>query len=63
MTGSAILSKARRDAIREANRETVVTTKPFTGLSCYCMFCRLVWRAPWLPATCPRCEKLMTVEV
>lgn len=46
---------------RFGDPETVEIRQPFLGVACYCMKCRAERWAPWLPAACPVCARLMRV--
>ncbi len=47
-------------AALEANRETVEIAQPFTGFKVFCHHCRKTLVAPWVPARCLGCKKLLT---
>jgi hypothetical protein len=52
---------SRKPVIEE---ETVtLAPEPFAGVACYCLRCRKERIAPWLPANCPVCKKLMRVGI
>lgn len=48
--------------LKSAKPETVTIRQPFRGVEPFCLYCRAMRIAPWIPASCPVCKRLMRIQ-